>query len=350
VVPENQGTLGTLGWTVVSFPQSESKKELDADLSQSSTAQEEFAPPESAPGLHPLQKASADLFAASQAFFDLADEEKSKWKTRLGSEEGWSKIPGEKEFITLRTLAYTPNVLKAAAKTYWDLMGTYLDRCLSRINTTLDLPDGDAQGLRAFVGPCKVLGAAESDKTATMLRLFRYEGWEQKVVAEPHADLGLLSIVVGDVPGLEVWGGKSWIQLEKRFSAHSPGATLLGGRQLERLSNYRYPAGGHRVVSYGRPLPTSSSSSEALPAPPQYRHSIVFVLRAYEPAIVNSDLLETAVTGKWAQPVRDVSAGKMYDEIRRAHFNINTDLKERNEQRRKIAAEKRKGKGFKGTG
>ena len=294
-----------------------------------------------------MQKASADLFAASQAFFDLPDEEKSKWKTRLGSEEGWSKIPGEKEFITLRTLAYTPNVLKAPAKAYWDLMGTYLDSCLSRINTSLAIPDDETQGLRAFVGPCKVLGAASSDKTATMLRLFRYEGWEQKVVAEPHADLGLLSIVIGDVPGLEVWGGSSWIQVEKGYSNEQPCATLLGGRQLERLSNYRYPAGGHRVVSYGRPLPASHSP---LPEPRQYRHSIVFVLRAYEPAIVNSDFLETTITGKWALPVRNVTAGKMYDEIRRAHFNINTDLKEREEQRRKLAAEKKKGKGFRGTG
>jgi hypothetical protein len=358
VVPENQGILGSLGWTIVTFPQATADKEAGHGLSSSTPplpAQEGFSPPESIPGSHPLQAASANLFAASQAFFDLQDEEKSKWKTRLGSEEGWSKIPGEKEFITLRTLAYTPDVLKGPAKAYWDLMGAYLSTCLSRINTSLDIPDGEDEGLLAFVGPCKRLGEKEEDKTATMLRLFRYEGWEQKVVAEPHADLGLLSIVIGDVPGLEVWEGKQWVEVEKGYSNEAPCATLLGGRQLERLSNYRYPAGGHRVMSYGRPeapLSTTEDGGSTALQPPKYRHSIVFVLRAYEPAIVNSDLLETPITGKWAEPVRNVTAGRMYDEIRRAHFNINTDLKEREEQRRKIAAEKATGKkaGMKGTG
>lgn len=239
----------------------------------------------------------------------------------------------------------------------------YLDSCLGRINVSLGIDDGEEQGLRTFVGPCKRLGEEEKDKTATMLRLFRYEGWEEKVVAEPHADLGLLSIVVGDVPGLEVWNGKDWLQVEKGYA--TPCATLLGGRQLERLSNYRYPAGGHRVVSYGRPeaqaqrLPFSSPpsppppslSETPTPEPPKYRFSIVFVLRAYEPAIVNSDLLETEITGKWAEPVRGVSAGTMYQAIRKAHFNINTGLEEREEQRKKLAREKKVvNEGVKGTG
>ncbi|KAF2703384.1 hypothetical protein K504DRAFT_343073, partial [Pleomassaria siparia CBS 279.74] len=341
VLSENQQTLGRLGWTVVTFPQPQPAAQTQEVRSPSPSILTPTAPEHVAPGTHPLQQASADLFAASQAFFNLPDEEKEKWKTRLGSEEGWSKIPGEKEFITLRTLAYTPDVLKGPANRYWDLMGAYLDTCLSRINGTLAILDGEDQGLRAFVGSCRRLGEKEEDKTATMLRLFRYESWEEKVVAEPHADLGLLSIVVGDVPGLEVWNGKQFFPIEKNYI--NPSATLLGGRQLERLSNYRYPAGGHRVVSYGRPKagPTPASAPSSLSPesqPPKYRFSIVFVLRAYEPAIVNSDLLETEITGKWKAPVKGVTAGKMYDEIRRAHFNINTDLKEREEQRRKLAA------------
>lgn len=290
-----------------------------------------------------MQQACADLFAASQEFFDLSDSSKACWKTRLGSEEGWSKIPGEKEFITLRTLSYTPDILKGPAKRYWDLTGAYLDTCLGCINGSLGLEDEEGKGIRSFVGPCKRLGSKEEEKTATMLRLFRYEGWEEKVVAEPHADLGLLSIVVGDVPGLEVWSGKEWLAIEKGYR-DGGNATLLGGRHLERLSNYRFRAGVHRVVSYGWPK-ASSTSTSATETQPKYRFSIVFVLRAYEPAIVNSDLLETEITGKWPQPVRDASAGEMYEAIRKAHFNINVNLEEREKQRRKLAEEKKEVKG-----
>lgn len=39
------------------------------------------------------------------------------------------------------------------------------------------------------------------------MRLFRYECNEEepRLVSEPHTDVGLLSLVVGDVPGLETW-------------------------------------------------------------------------------------------------------------------------------------------------
>lgn len=260
VLSEHRHLLSQLGWTILTIPQPSSSPALAAYSPQS---------------LHPLQEASKSLLKASAAFFDLPVEEKAKWKTRLGSEEGWSQIPGEKEFITLRTLSYTPDILKDPAKKYWDLMGTHLDACLGRISSSLRLPDGETDGLRRYVGPCKRMGDAEGDKTATMLRLFRYEGWEKKTVAEPHADLGLLSCVVGNVPGLEVWDGMEYIAIEKDYT--TPCATLLGGRQLERLTNYRYPAGGHQVVSYGQPnMPRDDPSNF-----PTHRFSIVFVLRAH---------------------------------------------------------------------
>jgi isopenicillin N synthase-like dioxygenase len=163
-----------------------------------------------------------------------------------------------------------------------------------------------------------------------MLRLFRYEGWDAKEVAEAHADLGLLSVVVGNVPGLEVWDGAEWFQIEKEVEKTGmKGASLLVGRQLERLSNGRYPAGGHRVVSYGNPSAQSSSEK-------RYRFSIVFVLRAHEPIVINSSDLETAVTGRWSEPVQGSTAGDMYAKIREAHFNINISIDEREKQRQKV--------------
>lgn len=95
-----------------------------------------------------------------------------------------------------------------------------MERTLGRVGASLGMHDGDVEGggkkgLTQFIGPCASMQEREEDKTSTMLRLFRYEGQEAKEVAEPHADLGLLSVVVGDVPGLEVWDGAGWFAVEK---------------------------------------------------------------------------------------------------------------------------------------
>ncbi|KAL5114173.1 hypothetical protein ACEQ8H_007970 [Pleosporales sp. CAS-2024a] len=328
VFPEHQQTLPTLGWTTITFPTS--------------------CTPSDTPGPHPLQSAYESLLAASQAFFNLPTSTKSRWAHKLGSEEGWSSIPGEKEFITLRSLEYCPDMLAGPAKRYWDLMGTYLSNSLARIETSLALhPDA----LTRFVGPCGSMQDSDAKKTATMLRLFRYEGWEEKVVAEPHSDLGLLSVVVGNVPGLEVWDGRGWFDVEREVKrAGKSGASMLVGRQLERLSNGRYGAGGHRVVSYGG-VPNSPTTASMSHIPSQtagsvgtehkdgekrYRFSIVFVLRAHEPVIIDSEQLESQVTGKWEKGLKGVTAGKMYEEIKNRHFNINIGIEEREKQRRNI--------------
>jgi hypothetical protein len=328
VLPEHQDALLQLGWTTITFPD-------DASKSQSQNIADN-APP---PGPHPLQAAYLDLFAASQAFFNLPNSEKQHWKHRLGSEEGWSKIPGEKEFITLRSLAYCPEILRAPAQRYWELVGRHCSSTLGRMSTALGLPDGENEGLRQFVGPCTEMPREEEDKTATMLRLFRYEGWEEKVVAEAHADLGLISVVVGYTPGLEVWDGDGWFDVEREVERKGgKGATMLIGRQLERLANRRLKAGGHRVVAYGRPQ-VSSPTAGASDAK-NYRHSIVFVLRAHESTLIDSGTLETPITGKWAQPMKGVTAGALYEMIRNQCFNINVDQEERDAQKRKLAETK----------
>lgn len=253
-------------------------------------------------------------------------------------------------------------------------MGAYLETTLRRIGTSLGLNDNE---LAAFVGPCGQMQDTDVSKTATMIRLFRYEGWEEKVVAEPHCDLGLLSVVVGNVPGLEVWDGHGWFDVEREVQrAGMRGASMLVGRQLEVMSNGRYGAGGHRVVSYGKPETTKSTKEEQTPGvgveakvsgqtmanveekrsgveeEKRYRYSIVFVLRTHEPVMVNSDKLETEITGKWEKPMKNITAGKMYEEIRGKHFNINIAVEEREKQRKaidkrekEIEEERRKRKG-----
>lgn len=128
-----------------------------------------------------LYIAYQNLLEASQAFFKLPESYKQSFKTQQGSEEGWSRVEGEKEFITLRTIDNTPVELKAAASTYWREAAGLLNETLGRVAESLGLP---ADSLTVFSEPCTALGDSE---TATMLRLFRYDGFEgnqSKVVAE----------------------------------------------------------------------------------------------------------------------------------------------------------------------
>lgn len=214
------------------------------------------------------------------------------------------------------------------------------------------MSDKQSEGLRKFIGPCAEMGVGEEDRTASMIRIFRYEGGEGRVVAEAHSDLGLLSAVVGDVAGLEVWGGEGWCEVERGYQGRQ--VTYTVGRELERLSNGRYPAGGHRVVSYGagevggvgKEEGGSGKESEGGEKEEKnYRHSIVFVLRAHEPVLVESDELETDITGRWGERVSGVTAGEMYEEIRGRHFNINIGHEERERQRRNVREGRGKGVG-----
>ena len=86
--------------------------------------------------------------------------------------------------LTLRTLNQTPPQVRDAVLAFWADVGALLrDQLLGSMAESLGLsPDA----LTDFVGPGAELGA---EKTATMVRLFRYEGCntavgEGKIVAE----------------------------------------------------------------------------------------------------------------------------------------------------------------------
>lgn len=258
------------------------------------------------------------LFDASRAFFDEPIEEKEKYLSKLGSEEGWSRIPGEKEFITLRQLGFTPEVLKGPASEAWENVGSLLNGYLERIAESLELPP---EAFTPFSEPCTKLDGV---RRATMLRLFRYENHEPKVVAEPHNDLGLLSLVIGDTPGLECWNKyqRSFFPIERTYTR--PAASVLVGRQLQRFSNNRYIPGGHQVRSY-------EDVGDR-----KYRFSIVFVLRAHWPAVVDTDKMTSRITGPHEVPIKGETAEEMFAKIRRAHYNINTNIKERDDQKQKL--------------
>lgn len=131
-----------------------------------------------------LTTTSLALFQSSATFFELPLSQKAKFKTSHGSEEGWSRIPGEKEMLTLRTLDRTPPQMRDAVVAFWADVGELLrDQLLGRMAESLGL---SSDALTDFVGPGAELGA---EKTATMVRLFRYEGCntgvgDGRVVAE----------------------------------------------------------------------------------------------------------------------------------------------------------------------
>ena len=152
-----------------------------------------------------------------------------------------------------------------------------------------------------------------------------------------HRDLGLLSLVIGDTPGLEVWDrtAQMWFQIERSYA--KPAGSLLVGRQLEQLSNGRYRSGGHLVRSY----PDVPDAKSLTTMQRNYRYSIVLVLRAHSPVPVNTDDLTTSITGEFQQPLKGITADELFRNIQSAHFNINTGIQERDEQRRKLEEKKK---------
>jgi hypothetical protein len=149
----------------------------------------------------------------------------------------------------------------------------------------------------------------------------------------------LLSLVIGDIPGLEVFDrhAKGWFPIERSYDG--PAGSLLGGRQLEQLSNGRYTPGRHLVRSY--PDPPAQVKEPTQPPARNYRYSIVFVLRAHSSVPVNTDNLTTAITGEFKKPLKNIVAGDLFRDIRNSHYNINTAMEQRNEQRQKLAEMKK---------
>ncbi|KAF1365590.1 hypothetical protein EJ07DRAFT_151071 [Lizonia empirigonia] len=167
----------------------------------------------------------------------------------------------------------------------------------------------------------------QDDDAASLLHLCLYEPQESDRSSEHHVDFGLLSVVVESAPGLEVWDGEQWLGSGRGTSGpDKTEAVMMVGRQLHRLSNGRYPACWHRVVSYGvkeaagavgnsvtRPM--AVSCCEGATPGKQRRLSIMFSLRAHA-EIVNSAKLETNITGTWDLPLEGVRAGDMFGQDR----------------------------------
>lgn len=293
---------------------------------------------------HPgMVEAYTKLFTQSHKFFDLpADsDQKTTYQAVSGpaaSEEGYSKIPGEKSILTTRTSDRCPEILHADLKAAWDLTGKFMQEITTAIANTLDL---DPQVFEPFVEPCATL---TDTKTPTQLRMFRYDrpqGNEPTVNAEKHKDLGLLSLVIGHSPGLQVLdsSASNWISIEEEpaispaSTARSNGltATLLGGETLAFLSRNNYKAGVHRVLC-----------APASVAKDAYRFSIVFTLRPAVTPLYTKNF-ESDITGEFEEyeRVNGESSSVLFQNIMRSHWNINAakDVREKQKEDQRLKAE-----------
>ncbi|KZT56421.1 hypothetical protein CALCODRAFT_318084 [Calocera cornea HHB12733] len=280
-------------------------------------------------------QAFSALFDASASFFDAPLPYKERFIRGVeGSEDGFNRVQGEKEMITIRTGDTTPDGVREKAAACWDLCGTIMLNLIDEISSSLCLENTD---LHDMVEPCARLPPS-GDRVATLLRMFCYERGagkplgnepglsDRRIVAERHRDLGLLSLVVGSSPGLEVWDpyASAWYAIEEHRA--EPGkltATILAGETLARLTNHKYSPGGHRVVV---------SDLDTSP----YRFSLVYALRAHHPVQLDTARLTTAITGPFVHPLTAKTAGELYDQISNAHFNINADVNQRRKQEERL--------------
>jgi len=316
-----------------------------------------------------LHDAASALFNLSRAFFAQPQPEKEAFGIQdanvQGSEEGWSRVVGEKELLTLRRLGNTcPPSIEETGKKLWHECGQLMQEMTRAIEISLAMNPGALNGI---VGPeCEL---PTEQRVETLLRMFRYErrdegvdnesarvaessvnGTKQvnesligkgRLVAEPHRDLGILSLVIGSSPGLEVVDGTigGWIPVETPPYAHPASstsnltATILVGETLTHLTNGRYAPGRHRVF-------VPSVSPEASNLPPKddshFRFSLVFALRPHGPAVISTQALTTCVTGAFARPMEGIPAKKLFDAIAKSHWNINTGQAQRQRQRQKL--------------
>lgn len=338
-----------------------------------------------------VYKAIARLFTDSKTFFALETDYKMNYN-KGDSEAGYTKIQGEKEFLTIRDPSSelsTPAEVRSSAAEAWKEMFELMYETLAHLEVSLKLQPGS---LQRYCENARNLGHVDG---SSMIRIFRYENdTEFKVLAEgmylllytyrhrtapcvfllnelvvpgnpaqltiltAHRDLGILSLVIGDKPGLEALDKTSnhFIPLETGFN---PGmCTIMAGRQLEHFSNHIYEAAAHRVVSYGPKQPklgaTPSKAKELLGSllgrfdrfrKPKYRYSIVFILRADKAVTIDYESLSSPVTGDVTSKADGPrTAGELFEKIRKAHFNVNTQVQVRERQKEQLKSVPKIGK------
>ncbi|KAJ6586651.1 hypothetical protein B0H10DRAFT_1961669 [Mycena sp. CBHHK59/15] len=182
--------------------------------------------------------------------------------------------------------------------------------------------------------------------TALVFPLLARSAPNYTTTAEGHKDLGIITLVVGQSPGLDardlVTG--QWISVEdtphSATGAPRLTATLLAGQTLSYLTRGLYASGVHRVSV----LPSTTPEDK-------YRYSLVFALRPSPTSTIETSKFETSpLIGKF--PPARLSAEEnnypncsMYGQpatelfkcITQQHWNVNIAPEIREEQKKHLA-------------
>ena len=281
------------------------------------------------------------LFEETSSFFMLPAETKARLfpSPAESSETGYSCIPDEKEFITLRFVsppqgnssekeeAVRAGIETLVARTWHDL-AHLMHRILVDISVHLGhiMPSAWDPVIENTLG----LPVSSEKATPALMRIFRYE--PEKGVADPHKDLGLLTICICDDKGLQVFDrslapapgvsrdGNPDEDSLPDAEAESPSnhgsrntrwrdagrVTILTGDTLRILSGNKINSGFHRVV-----------------ATEKGRRSVVFAWRASTDTLI--DLADFGGTGV-------IASKALWDRIKGSRVNINAQKHIRQEQ------------------
>ncbi|BFZ55724.1 hypothetical protein PYCC9005_002765 [Savitreella phatthalungensis] len=274
------------------------------------------------------------LFAAAKEFFEQPEdsEDKCRYAATSGptaSEEGYLHVLGEKRLFTVKRASETAHSLRRPAAICWSAAGDLLLQIARQIASDMHF---SSDCFDKMIVPCMTLH--EQLATPSLLRLFRYDRPDHdslaKLTAEPHRDLGLLTVVFGSSAGLEAWDpcNRQWDTLG---GPSSTTVTVLVGQTLRYLTHGTYMAGTHRVLC--KPV-LSGTIDEQL-----HRYSIVFALRGYE-APLHLRQYTSDLTGDFSAADYDLLDGKpatvLLRRISSQHFNINADRATREAQRHHV--------------
>ena len=254
-----------------------------------------------------LRHLYSQLNSVATNFFSLPPNTKEELYAPInGTELGYVSIPAEKEYISFRALTAhaAESELERTTAAVWRETYTLLYRVLCDLAWAMDISHEVWSKVLDGISP---MPANLEEATPTFLRVFRYE--PNTGIAESHADLGLLTLCVGDGQGLQVRAGGGRGE-EQWVGYHEP--TLLVGRTLTKLSGGKIKAGIHRVVG--------SSGG---------RNSIVYALR---PSTKHEVDLGVFPGGRGV-----IHMGELWKSVWSGAFNVNAprDVREKQKERQK---------------
>lgn len=251
------------------------------------------------------------LSREADTFFDQDDTTKPAiYPSSYGTELGFYRVVNEKEYVTLRRETHPETALEKLASQAWHTIFHLLYRVLCDL--------GRSRGLDSSVWSTVVKdslsfpdASADLDTMTSLLRLFKY--YPEGGTAEPHVDLGLLTLCLGDKPGLQVWDygypPESRGSGENHWEDAGNRACILVGDCLRMLLLNTARSGRHRVI-----------------ANVEGRSSTVFALR---PCLKGS--IDLADFGAGISEV--VTTKELYHAVKGSKHNINAAREIREKQR-----------------